>query len=329
MNRRTLLSSAFLAAALALPSFAQEAKPATPETPAKASGKTVRLLNIGNSFSGNATRYLKDLVKAGGHILIHRQASIGGSSMQVHWDKAMLAEKNSADPAGLYGTKLNLSQELQKEPWDYVTIQQASIKSHDLATYQPYAGQLAKYVKKHAPKAQLLVHETWAYRVDDPRFAVKEPKAGEPRTQDEMYDMLSKAYRTISAELKAPIIPTGDAFKIVASDAKWAFVPDKAFDSKAAKNPELPVQKNSLHTGWNWKKQKDGKITLGMDGHHANAAGQYLGGCVFYEILFKESVVGNSFIPKEIDPEFARYLQTVAHQAVEANLAREKGARSE
>ena len=49
--------------------------------------KTVRLLTIGNSFSANATKYLKDLAKAGQHTLIHNSLVIGGSSFQVHADK--------------------------------------------------------------------------------------------------------------------------------------------------------------------------------------------------------------------------------------------------
>ena len=46
-----------------------------------------------------------------------------------------------------------------------------------------------------------------------------------------------------------------------------------------------------------------------MDGHHADVAGQYLGGCVFYEVLFGASVVGNAFIPPGLDAAEARYLQ--------------------
>jgi len=49
--------------------------------------KTVRLLTIGNSFSGNATRYLGDLAKAGGHVLTHQPMSVGGASMETHWTK--------------------------------------------------------------------------------------------------------------------------------------------------------------------------------------------------------------------------------------------------
>ncbi len=114
----------------------------------------------------------------------------------------------------------------------------------------------------------------------------------------------------------------GDAFFLADTDAKWGFKPDpKPFDAKTAKQPELPMQMHSLHVGWRWAKSKDGKkTTLGMDGHHANMAGEYLGACVWYEVLFGESAVGLAFIPKGLEAEFARFLQETAHEAVQARL---------
>lgn len=285
------------------------------QQPAPAKAKTVRLLTVGNSFSQNATRYLNDLAKAKGHTLIHRPLVIGGASMEVHWDKAQLHEKSPTDAKGLYGKK-SLSQELASDAWDYVTIQQASIKSHNLATYRPFARQLYDYIKKAAPKAEILVHQTWAYRVDDPRFAKPSKTPGEPATQKDMYDGLTKAYQTIADELGARLIPVGAAMYLADTNATWRYKPDKKFDSKNAMPPALPDQTHSLHVGWRWGTGKDGKKSLTMDGHHASAAGQYLGACVFYEVLFGESVVGNTFVPKELDRDYARFLQETAHQAV-------------
>jgi hypothetical protein len=279
--------------------------------------KTVRLLTIGNSFSANATRHLKDLSKAGGHTLIHNSLVIGGSSFQVHADKTKAEGK-----ARLYTNGKDLVANLTADRWDYVTIQQASIKSHDFGTYQPHAGFLRDLIVKHAPQAKLLIHQTWAYRVDDPRFAVKEPKPGEPRTQEEMYRGLTAAYNQLSTEFGAKIIPVGDAFFRADTDTKWGFKPDpNPFDAKTAKQPDLPIQTHSLHVGWRWAKSKDGKkTTLSMDGHHANLAGEYLGACVWYEVLFGESPVGLAFIPKGLNAEFARFLQETAHEVVQARL---------
>ncbi len=278
--------------------------------------KTVKLLTIGNSFSANATHYLGDLAKAGGHSLIHQPLVIGGASFQVHAEKAQRHEADPKDKAGVYTSGRGLKENLELQKWDYVTIQQASIQSHDFATYQPSAGWLSDYVTKHAPQAKLLVHETWEYRKDDSRFTKPSDKPGEPKTQEEMYTGLRSAYDKIAAAFGARIIPTGDAFHLADTDPNWAYQTDTAFDPKAAKQPALPNQAHSLHVGWQWKKQKDGKTTLGMDGHHANMAGEYLGACVWYEVLFGESAVGNTFVPKGLDPKDARFLQETAHRAV-------------
>jgi len=274
--------------------------------------RTVKLLTIGNSFSANATHYLGDLAKAGGHTLIHQPLVIGGASFQVHAEKAQKHEADPKDKAGLYTSGRGLKENLELQKWDYVTIQQASIKSHDFATYQPYAGWLRDYITKHAPQARLLVHETWEYRKDDPRFS----KPDDLKSQEEMYTGLRAAYDKIAAKFGARIIPTGDAFHLADTDPKWAYQTDTTFNPKAAKQPELPNQTHSLHVGWHWKKQKNGKTTLVMDGHHANMAGEYLGACVWYEVLFGESAVGNTFMPKGMDPTDARYLQETAHRAV-------------
>src|SRR4051794_14269706 len=148
----TMLHTVHLCVILTLTSFISLGQAQAEQvTPGKS--KTVRLLTVGNSFSQNATRFLNDLVKAKGHTLIHRPLAIGGASMEVHWDKAQLYEKNPMDPKGLYGKK-SLRQELMSDAWDYVTIQQASIKSHNVATYRPFAKQLHDYIKKGAPKTE-------------------------------------------------------------------------------------------------------------------------------------------------------------------------------
>lgn len=297
--------SFFLTAALLMQSVAQAAE-----------SKTVRLLTIGNSFSRNATNHLGQLAKAGGHTLVHTPIVVGGASLELHSEKAISNAKDPKSKAGLYTNGRSLVQELGAEKWDYVTVQQASIKSHDEATYQPHADRLAELIHKHAPAASILVHQTWAYRVDDPRFTKPNNKPGEPLTQKEMYEKLTAAYKALAAHLHARRLPVGDAFYLADTDPVWGFKAGEPFDPKTAKNPDAPKQLHSLHVGWRWQKGKDGKVRLIMDGHHANVTGEYLGGCVWYEVLFGESAVGNSYIPKGLDAAYARFLQETAHKAV-------------
>ncbi len=279
--------------------------------------KTVRLLTVGNSFSQNATRYLGDLAKADGNTLVHHACSIGGGTMAQHLEKVERLARDPQDTKGRYGTGKSLQEELVAEPWDFVTIQQASIASHNIETYRPFARQLHDFIKSHALDAEVLVHQTWAYRVDDPRFSRAKPRPGEPKTQQEMYEGLTSAYQTIAEELGAQRIPVGDAFYLADTDREWGYRPDRSFDLKQATPPALPDQTHSLHVGWRWTKGDAGEPKLGMDGHHANMAGQYLAGCVFYEVLFDQSPVGNKFVPRGLDPEYARFLQKTAHRAVQ------------
>jgi glycerophosphoryl diester phosphodiesterase len=278
--------------------------------------KAVRLLTIGNSFSRNATRLLGDLVTAAGHELIHHEAFIPGSSFAKHWDKVLRYEKDPTDKQGTYGV-LSLKQELLAEPWDFATIQQYSLTSHDLPTYWPCARKLRDYVAQYAPQAELLVHQTWAYRCDDPRFTTRQPKPGEPTSQKAMYQRVTVAYEAIAAELGLRMIPVGDALYQADTDAQWGYRPDRSFDVSNAVYPALPKQLHSLHVGWRWLKDKTGKPRLKIDGHHANLAGEYLGACVFYEMLFDASVVDVAYVPQDLDPAYARFLRETAHRAVQ------------
>lgn len=288
------------------------------DVPAKAA-KTVRLLTVGNSFSQNATRQLGNLATNAGHVLIHQPIVVGGASLELHWGRAAAFEKDATSTNGLYSNKQSLKQMLGAQPWDFVTIQQASIKSHDVATYRPFAKQLHDYIKQHAPKAEVLIHQTWAYRVDAPRFSPTTPKAGELKSQAEMYQQLARAYAAIAAELGIRRISVGDAFYLADTDPKWGYRPDAKYDFTNKDQTALPDQTHSLHVGWRKAKGKDSKESLGIDGHHANMAGEYLGACVWFEILFGESVVGNPFVTPGLDKTYAQFLQQTAHRAVIAS----------
>ena len=270
---------------------------------AETSPKHVRLLAIGNSFSQNATHYLPGIVEAAGDTLTFRTISIGGCPLERHWKNAVAFEQGSTNALARAWSVL------AAETWDYVTLQQYSMLSFKPETYSPYAKQLRDYIKQRCPKSELLIHETWAYRSDDPLF-----KNG--FTQQDMYWKVRKAYETTAGELGCRILPVGDAFENARRDPAWKGVfPDPRFDARSAKPPALPDQTHSLNRGYSWS----GK-TLKFDGHHANAAGEYLGAAVWFEFLFGQSVVGNSFVPPGVTAEDVAILQKIAHQTVSEGL---------
>lgn len=288
--------------AIALPLTAAENAP-----PAK----TIRVLAVGNSFSANALRYLPEIVKQAGNgqQLIVDHECIGGCSLQRHWANVEAFEKDPNAPASK-PTGKGLRERLQANRWDYVTLQQYSMESGRPETYRPYADHLYAYIKKHAPQAEVVFHETWAYRADDPGF-----RTG--FTQNDMYRQLRQAYGGVAKDLGCRIIPVGDAFRNAERDPAWGNpFPVPGFVPASVVFPALPDQRRSLHAGFSWGDDGKGGHQLHYDGHHAGTAGEYLAAAVWYEFLFKDNVIGNPFVPPGLTAADTAVLQRIAHQTV-------------
>jgi len=277
-----------------------------PHSTVNSAGKPLRLFMIGNSFSQNASQYLPQLSQEGGHPLVIGRAQIGGGSLQQHWEAVEAEQINPDNPKGKpYGGK-SLKSLLSEGTWDVVTIQQASIQSGDVGTYEPYARNLCAYVKKLQPQATIVLHQTWAYRTDSKDFS-RIAAGDSARSAQQMWAQSRAAYHATADELGLAIIPNGDAFWRINSGGKWAYHKDPHFDFRHLQRPALPNQTHSLHVGYRWDNDK-----LAFDSHHANAAGCYLGGLVWYSFLFNESPVKLTFHPDDVDPKFARQLRKTA-----------------
>jgi hypothetical protein len=257
---------------------------------------------------------LPQLAKAGGHELVFGTAQTGGCSLERHWKAAEAELVNpGSNEAKIYGGK-SLTEIISKGKWDVVTMQQYSLLSSDIETYRPFAQKLHAHLQTLQPGAEIVVHQTWAYRSDASRFGqvAAEKHAS---SQREMWERSRAAYRRIAGDLAVRVIPVGDAFWRVDSDPKWGYKPDAIYDLKNPMFPMLPEQTNSLHVGYRWSADK--KLT--KDANHANVAGQYLGGLVWYGFLFHESPENLTFVPAGLSPEFAAHLRQVAWQVVQEN----------
>ena len=175
----------------------------------------MNILAIGNSFSQDATRYLYDFAKAAGKELTVVNLYIGGCSLERHYRNMLSGERAYELEYNGHrtGFKVSLSEALLNRAWDYVTVQQASPKSVDYDTYQPYLNELAAYIRRCSPKSKLLVHETWAYEQGSDRLA----NIGYNDYLD-MYRDLHAAYEQAAKDIHAEaILPCGTLLMALSS----------------------------------------------------------------------------------------------------------------
>lgn len=286
----------------------------------------LRILAIGNSFSNNATDFLPALTEAGGRKLLMGKAAIASCSLERH--ARYLKQAEAGDPAGraydttdpLTGEKrlMTLPELLSAQPWNIVTLQQWSRLSFKPETFQPHANQLIVAIRRYAPTAEIVVHETWAYREDHAFF-----QQGDGFTPAKMYADLSAAYRNFAAGKGFRLLPVGDSFELARRSSRWTYAPDPAFDFKNPPAGQLPNQRTSLNVGWRWTKDKESRAVFSLDATHANDAGKYLGAAVWYLTIFKADSVPTNYIPEGLSPTDAADLRAHAMAAVTAQRARE------
>ncbi len=270
---------------------------------------SVKLFTIGNSFVDYPTALLPALAKAGGKTLVLGKANLGGCSLERH--ARYLAQAEANDPAGrVYKTfvdpktgetrAVTLPEALSSDQWDIVTIQQWSQESYKPETFHPAVDQLIAAVRKYAPRAEIVIQETWAYREDHPLF-----HKNDGFTEQKMYEGLRSAYHRLAAETGFRVMPTGDAIELARRTPRWTFVPDKNFDFKNPPPGQIPNEPTSLNTGWTWKKTKAGETKFTLDAIHLSNGGKYLGAAVWYQFVFNTNTVPASFVPPDISAEDA------------------------
>ncbi len=286
--------------------------------------REIKVLGIGNSFTVNAFNVLAPMgARSEKYRLTLGGATIGGCSMEKHMRLAKLHEGDPDNPEGKpYSltatgqdgkktrTQVGLREYLTADAWDIVTIQQVSAQSPNIETFRPYAKELYDYIRKYAPQAEVVMHQTWAYRVDGDFDKVFPDKPG--YGQKEMYRDLDAAYRTIAAELGIRVIPVGTAFQL-AREVR-PFVPDGDIDLSTFTPPNLPNQKNSLCVGYYWSNTEPKQLRC--DSHHAGVQGEYLAAAVWFEFLTGANAHAEGIRVGKIAEEDARFLSGIAHQVV-------------
>ncbi|MBO5415065.1 MAG: DUF4886 domain-containing protein [Clostridia bacterium] len=170
----------------------------------------MKILSIGNSFSQDAQRYLHGIAKADGTKLKSVNLYIGGCSLRRHYINML---DNNADYDFEFngektGIKVSIAQALASDEWDFVTLQQQSAQSTRYETFSPYLEALADTVRKYAPHAKIVMHQTWAY--EDGSEKLRNISAD--WTAEDMLSAIRESYEKAARDIGAyGIIPCGEA----------------------------------------------------------------------------------------------------------------------
>jgi len=295
--------------------------------------KDLKVMMIGNSFSLCVGKNLPQIVHSvPGNTLMLASAYIGGCSCRTHWENLVAAEKDDdsgarnayqvniwySDPAGKAVERSgNVKELLTMEKWDVVTIQQASYFSPDYASYQPWADQLIAYIKKHAPQAEIVIQQTWAYRADDRHVT----GFGTPALgfhQQEMYERLTAAYRQLAKSHLCRIIPTGLAVQLARRFDPVGFRETPPEEREKLRWPDLPPQAGDPVGRYEWSKNPEGEMQLNQDAIHLNERGEYLQACVWFSTLYGLPATAIACDAPNVGKSDAAFLRRIAQQAVDS-----------
>ena len=283
----------------------------------------MNILTIGNSFTWSLETYFPAVVHAGGEKLNLKFMNFGGCELHRHW--AYINAEIQNPGIGFYQgvdfpVAARMDKVLAEGSWDVVTIQQASHASWRAETFEPYAGYIVEYVRKFAPKAEIVVQQTWSYRADHAQFR---PGSKWGITQDEMYEKLTKNYKDLASRYGLRMIPVGYAVELARKNGPVRFRP---YDPELCNKlvwPDLPPQAGDVVGNISWTKGADGEMHLCRDLVHLNIRGEYLQACVWFAFLYGKSPeeTVKYFLPKEIGNSDAAFLRAMAEEAARTPFA--------
>ncbi len=250
---------------------------------AQAPSDTLRVLAIGNSFSQDAVeQYLHELAEAAGKHIVIGNLYIGGAPLSLHWQNvqadlaAYAYRKIDANGKKTDTEQTRIRTALRDEPWDYVSLQQASPLSGQFDSYVvPLKGLHAYIDSVTAGSVRFIWHQTWAYAP----HSTHEGFANYDRNQQTMYraimDASSRAQKLVPIDL---LIPSGTAIQ----NARTALGND--------------LTRDGYH----------------LDLH----IGRFIAACTWFESLFGQPAPVTDYRPDQVSASQADVAREAAHAAI-------------
>ena len=240
----------------------------------------IKILAIGNSFSQDATRYLKAVADS---LAIDSKVVnlyIGGCPLEYH-------AQHVKDGEAAYMYQLNgelteryvsLQEAVQEEKWDIVTVQQVSGYSGLPESYEPYGTILLEFVRSYVPEAKIWFHETWAYEQD----SVHGNYVFYDNSQQVMIEKIVAAAGQFAQKHGLEVIPCGRVIQALRQ------LP--AFD------------------------YANGGLSLCRDGFHMSLDyGRYALAAVWTEVLLGGNILESAFAPEDTDPALMAQIRQQIH----------------
>ena len=277
--------------------------------------KIKNILMIGNSFCYYYVEELYGIAAADGHQINVANLYKSGCLLSEHWSALqndskifefyIVSDKYRGNRKQLKVPTVKGALEYAKEElgsdWDVIAYQQY-FYPHMALNYNmavdntmSYAKNFIDYTRNEHPDSQIYWHQHWAFQVGYGIEARQgDTKIPDVATQTLCYENIKAVCQLISEENGVPLVPTGDAWQIARADARIGDV-------------------LCARTGTNGN--------IGDYYHDGDVGGgQYLNACVWYEVLMKESCIGNTWRPSnyELSEEKIVALQEAAHAAVAA-----------
>lgn len=260
--------------------------------PVAALPEVIKILAIGNSFSADAVEQeLYGLFAGINQKVIIGDLYIGGCPLDKHAanaasDAAAYSYRKIVDGVMTTTPSTKMSEALADEDWTFISVQEgAGYHGFYDTTYngithsmEPALTNLIKAVQAKCPKAKLVYHAPWAAKKG--YTGVKFSYYG--YDQEVMYNMICTATKQVMAA-----------------------------------HPEFSLFMNSMDAVQNARTSYIGD-NMNRDGWHLNySTGRYTAGCLWFEKIMGQSVVGNPYYPDTISAETAKVCQTAAHEACE------------
>lgn len=247
-----------------------------------ASARVLRILAIGNSFSQDAVEQnLYDLAIAQGDTLIIGNAYIPGCQIDLHvenfeTDRPAYSYRKIVDGIKSTTDKAPLSMIINDEPWDIISLQQASHFSGISSTYSNLP-KLKEFVINSMPNknAEIVWHATWSYAKDSTHKGFKN------------YGTSQQAMSDNIANIVSTVIPANGIKRVIPAGA--------AIDNGRKIFGDV-MNSDGYH------------LSLGL--------GRYTAACTWCEFLTGKSVVGNPYHPESITAGEAAKAQKAAHKAI-------------